>query len=118
MKFIISSANNPIGARDAGTWGARTEAIYYNEYYTVDGNDGGASFFAKAGYIKSQLKYDGRTTFSEGSVFDFTFETEHDVPRNGFITIKLPVEMAFPDELVQNQNPTATVGKTVLGGAL
>ena len=26
--------------------------------------------------------------------------------------------MAFPDELVASQNPTATVGKTVLAGAL
>ena len=39
-------------------------------------------------------------TFSEDSSFDFTFETEHDVPINGFFKIKLPKEMAFPDEIV------------------
>ena len=38
LKFIISSADNPVGARDAGNWGARTEMIYYGEYYAVDGN--------------------------------------------------------------------------------
>ena len=38
LKFIIGVADNPIGARDAGKWGARTEAIYYGDYYIVDGN--------------------------------------------------------------------------------
>jgi len=41
-------------------------------------------------------------TFSEDSIFDFTFETEHDVPKNGFMKIDLPKEMAFPEEFVNN----------------
>lgn len=56
FKFKIGVADNPIGARDAGKWGARTEAIYFSDFYVVDGNQDGESFFAKPGYIRSQLE--------------------------------------------------------------
>ena len=39
-------------------------------------------------------------TFSDDSELDFTFETEHNVPVNGFLRVTLPVEMAFPDQMV------------------
>lgn len=96
LKFIISAADNPIGARDAGTWGARTEGVFGGKYYTVDGNTGGKSFYAKPGFIKSTLDYKAEMTFSTDSEFDFAFETEHDVPKNGFIKLTLPIEMVFP----------------------
>ena len=68
LKFIISLADNPIGARYAGDWGARTEGIFeQGKYYVVDGNDEGYSFFAKPGYIKSTLDYTERRTFTEGT---------------------------------------------------
>lgn len=38
LKFIISAGDNPIGARDAGKWGARTESLFSSEYHIVDGN--------------------------------------------------------------------------------
>ena len=41
-------------------------------------------------------------TFTEESLFDFTLETEHDVPNNGLIKLTLPIEMRFPDELVES----------------
>lgn len=102
LKFIISAADNPIGARDAGKWGARTEAIYYGDYHIVDGNQDGESFFAKPGYIKSKLDYDTKLTFSDDSLFDFSFETEHDVPTNGYLKLTLPIEMNFPEEMIES----------------
>ena len=30
----------------------------------------------------------------------------------------MPIEMAFPEEMITSQNPTTTIGKTVLSGAL
>ena len=38
LKFIISVGDNPVGARYAGNWGARTEGVFDGEYYIVDGN--------------------------------------------------------------------------------
>ena len=96
LKFVISFANNPEGSRYAGDWGARTEGIFESRYHIVDGNDKGYSFFALPGFIKSNLDYVATVTFSEESTFDFTFETEHPIPRDGFIVINLPTEMAFP----------------------
>ena len=57
LKFVISSADNPIGARDAGAWGARTEGWFGGQYYTIDGAEGGESFYAKPGFLKSTLEY-------------------------------------------------------------
>ena len=57
LKFVISFANNPEGARYAGDWGARTEGIFESRYHIVDGNDNGYSFFALPGFVKSNLDY-------------------------------------------------------------
>ena len=100
LKFEISTADNPIGARDAGKWGARTEGWFSGQYYIVDGAEGGDSFYALPGYLKSTLEYKAEQTFSLDSELDFTFETEHNVPKDGFLRVTLPVEMAFPDEMV------------------
>ena len=77
LKFIINTADNPIGARDAGAWSARTEGVYGGKYYIVDGAEGGESFYALPGFLKSSLTYKGELTFSEDSELDFTFITEH-----------------------------------------
>ena len=69
IRFIISNGDNPIGARYAGDWGARTERIFDGEYYTVDGNQEGNSFFALPGWIKSDLSYTGDKTFSYDSLY-------------------------------------------------
>jgi len=116
LKFIISMADNPIGARYAGDWGARTESLFEDgKYFVVDGNSGGYSFDAKPGYIKSTLKYTESKTFMEKSEFKFTHETEHDVPEQGFLKIGLPVEMAFPESVVAAKD-AATLGQTSSGG--
>jgi len=114
MKFVISSANNPIGARYAGDWAARTEGVFSGQYYTVDGEKGGFSFKAKAGYIKSTLDYEGETTFSEQSKMRFNFETEHSVPKNGYIKVVLPIEMTFPSAVVDAQKPVFTISQKVI----
>ena len=100
LKFIIGTADNPIGARDAGAWGARTEGWFGGKYFIVDGAEGGESFYALPGFLKSTLDFKGTLTFSDDSELDFTFETEHNVPKDGFLRVTLPVEMAFPDEMV------------------
>ena len=41
------------------------------------------------------------------------FETEHNVPEDGFIKIQLPVEMAFPDDTVESQNINIEIDATV-----
>ena len=97
LKFIINSGDNPIGARNAGAWGARTEGFFGGNYFIVDGETGGESFYAQPGYLKSTLDYKAEMTYSTDSELDFAFETEHDVPKNGFIKLILPIEMAFPD---------------------
>lgn len=68
LKFVIALADNPIGARYAGDWGARTEGVFENnEYFIVDGESNGYSFEALPGYIKSTLSYTGTLTFSSDS---------------------------------------------------
>ena len=79
IKFVVSFADNPRGARYAGDWGARTEGIFNGEYFIVDGNDNGRSFDALPGYILSTVSTDESMTFTEDASLDFTFETEHDV---------------------------------------
>lgn len=74
--------------------------MFNGKYYVVDGNQEGESFLALAGYIKSKLDYTATTTFSFDSSFDFNFETEHDVPKNGFLLVSLPSVMEFPEEVV------------------
>ena len=113
LKFYISYGDNPIGARYAGDWGARTEGVYDGEYFIVDGNADGYSFYAEPGYIKSSLDYEAALTFSEESTLDFTFETEHRTPIGGFLKVTLPVEMAFPDSAVDSQSPELTIGRIV-----
>ena len=98
LKFVISAADNPVGARDAGAWGARTESRYGSEYYIVDGNTGGESFFALAGFIKSTISNTASMTFTTDSKLSLTFETEHDVPQGGKLRIELPIEMEYPAE--------------------
>lgn len=71
LKFIISTGDNPIGARDAGKWGARTESLFSKEYHIVDGNQDGESFFALAGFIKSKLSYSATMTFTSDSTLNF-----------------------------------------------
>ena len=51
LKFIISMAYNPIGAKFAGDCG--------------DGNSGGYFFDAKPGYVKNPFKYKKSKTFIE-----------------------------------------------------
>jgi hypothetical protein len=109
LKFVIKFGDNPIGARYAGDWGARTEGVFEGQYYTVDGAFNGYSFKALPGYIKSTLTYRGTKTFSEESFYDFTFETEHSVPVGGFLRMTLPVEMAFPKDVVDSQRPVFTI---------
>ena len=96
LKFVIFFGDNPIGARYAGDWGARTEGVFDGQYYIVDGASNGFSFKALPGYIKSTLTYRGTLTFSEESFYDFTFETEHSVPETGYLRVTLPIEMEFP----------------------
>ena len=96
IKFIIATGDNPIGARYAGNWGARTEGVFDGKYYIVDGNQEGNSFFAKPGFIKSTLEYEADVTFTTDSVFTFEFETEHEIPIGGYMKVQLPEEMAFP----------------------
>jgi hypothetical protein len=95
LKFIINMADNPIGARYAGDWGARTEGIFDGNYYVVDGNQAGISFDAKAGFIKSTMTYSESRTFTENTDVSLVLETEHDIPSSGFLRIALPIEMAF-----------------------
>ena len=38
-------------------------------------------------------------TFSD-SEFKFTFETEHDIPDDGYLEIVLPEEMNFPSDAI------------------
>ena len=102
LKFVIYYGDNPIGARYAGDWGARTEGVFDGAYYTVDGAFNGYSFKALPGYIKSTLTYRGTKTFSTDSFYDFTFDTEHSVPDGGFLRVTLPVEMAFSQDVVDS----------------
>lgn len=53
LKFIIQFGDNPVGAKYAGDWGARTEGIFDDRYYIIDGADGGYSFEAEPGHINS-----------------------------------------------------------------
>lgn len=111
LKFIISVGDNPIGARYAGDWGARTEGIFEDEeYYIVDGQQDGFSFEALPGFIKSTLDYEATMTFSDDSVMDFTFDTEHDVPADGYFKVTLPVDMANPTEVYESQKPNLVIG--------
>ena len=112
LKFIISMADNPIGARYAGDWGARTESLFDGVYYVVDGNSVGRSFDAKAGFLKSTLSYTESVTFTENADLIFTYETEHDIPLNGFLKITLPVEMAFPTSIIESEDPSSALGPT------
>ena len=51
----------------------------------------------------------------ENSIFKFTYETEHDIPVQGFLKVKLPVEMAFPERVIAAKDST-TLGPTASGG--
>lgn len=118
LKFIISLADNPIGARYAGDWGARTEGIFEDgKYFVVDGNDQGFSFDAKPGSIKSDLDYTEKKTFTEGTDAAFTFVTEHDIPAGGVMKITLPIEMTFPKSILDSEDPSTVLGSTATGGA-
>ena len=48
-------------------------------------------------------------TFTPNAEFNFEFETEHNVPENGFIKMTLPKEMAFPQEIIDNKDVKLTV---------
>lgn len=109
LKFVVSSGDNPKGARDAGKWGARTEGVFNGQYYVIDGNQEGESFVALAGYIKSALSMSSRKTFDDESELIFQFETEHDVDADGTLKVKLPIEMQFPAEAVSAADDPATV---------
>ena len=113
LKFIISSGENPKGARDAGKWGARTEGVFNGEYYVIDGNQEGESFIALAGYIKSALSMSSQKTFDDESELRFLFETEHDVDIDGTLKVKLPIEMAFPAEAVNQADPATVLSQYV-----
>lgn len=62
------------------------------------------SFFALSGWIKSTIDYNQKTTYSEDSKFDFTFLTEHNIPKGGFLTIRVPEEMHIPQKYVDAQD--------------
>ena len=51
-------------------------------------------------------------TFSD-SEFKFTFETEHDIPKGGFLEIELPEEMNFPEVAVTSQQIDHTAPSTL-----
>ena len=105
LKFVVFYGDNPIGAQYAGDWSARTEGVHYGEYFIVDGNTGAYSFEALPGHILSTLTYRGTKTFSDSSFYDFTFDTEHSIPKDGYLRVNLPVEMAFPPETVESKKP-------------
>ena len=75
----------------------------------MDGASNGFSFKALPGYIKSTLTYRGTTTFSDESFYDFTFNTEHSVPADGYLRVTLPREMAFPPKSVETQRVAFTL---------
>ena len=117
LKFIIEFADNPIGSREAGAWGARTEGLFERDkFFVVDGNTSEKSFLALPGLITSTLGYTEEMTFTDGTQFDFTFITEHDIPVGGYLKVGLPVEMAFPDDIVAANDQNLVMGPTSNNG--
>ena len=114
IKFTISKATNPTGSRAAGPWSVTTFRPYEGEYFIVDAGTADESFFAKPGYIRCELDYSVDLTFSDDTSFQFSFETEHDVPEDGYIRIELPDEMAFPDDIVENQSVNIEIDAKVI----
>ena len=108
--MIVSTATNPVGAQQAGPWGVTTMRIFDGEYYIVDQGLAEESFYALPGFIRCGIKYAGvDMTFTPDAEFNFEFETEHNVPENGFIKMTLPKEMAFPQEVIDNKDVKLTV---------
>lgn len=69
----------------------------------VDGKFDGYSFMALAGFINSKLDFKGTLTFSTDSEYNFEFDTEHDIPDEGYLRVTLPKEMAFPQSMIDDQ---------------
>ena len=70
----------------------------------MDGGYADESFYALPGFIRCGIAYSGvQMTWKADTDFQFTFETEHDVPVDGYLKIGLPVEMAMPQRLVDSQ---------------
>ena len=104
IKFILKSATNPTGAREAGAWSIRTERPFEGKFYTVDRFESETSFYALPGYIKSNLVSEDSQTFVTNTKFDFKFVTEHNIPPGGFLYVRFPDEMQFPVDVVESQN--------------
>lgn len=96
LKVVIKFGNNPLGSRNAGRWGIFTENLFDGEYYTVDGEWQDESFFAKAGWIKSKVSFDVNQTYRPANLA-LEFQTEHDIPAGGSLSITIPKEMTFLD---------------------
>lgn len=98
LKFRISSATNPQGARPAGAWAIRSESMFGGVYQVVDGDSQPESFDAKAGVIWSELKVDNLKVFNTETNYIFTITTQHAIPPSGYLKIQLPPELVFDPE--------------------
>lgn len=104
LKFRISAATNPQGARPAGPWSIHSENLFDGNYEIVDGQTSPESFYAKPGNIWSTLSVDSLLTFDDQTVYEMEFETQHNIPPGGYLNVTLPDECFFDINLTEPQS--------------
>jgi len=87
IKLVIQSASNPDGARPAGPYSVATQAPLEGNFYTVDETKSATSFFARPGFINSDVTAANVVTYDKETSYYFDCNTEHDVPKDGFVVI-------------------------------
>jgi hypothetical protein len=83
VKMMIKQGTNPPGARESGSWSIKTQIEAAGVWYTVDNADSPESFYARPGYINSQLELTSKMTYDTDTSYNIECETEHDIPREG-----------------------------------
>jgi len=90
--FTIFSAGNPPAAMPCGSWEVTTKTFIGGKFYTQDRGESPESFMSLPGVIDNNLDYANKITFATDTLLKFTSKTEHDIPKPGFIRIKIPQE--------------------------
>lgn len=99
LKFLIVKANNPNGARHCGPWSIASQVNVDGIWYVVDKTIAKESFYARPGYLNAEVHYKNVTTGSTDTNFTFSFETEHDIPKQGQVVVNMPASMNVTEQV-------------------
>ena len=100
----------------AGPWSITSQIMINGQYYTRDGQEHPESFFALSGLVLSTLKIDNLQASQTDTVYEMSFQSEHDIPPNGFIYLKVPIESYIPKtvEVISKENLISANSTSIL----